>query len=94
MAIFVLQMSPVVAAVSVVIVTAVYFLLQGEKKKKLLITLQDPMVKYPLRLVDKQVECTQEQAMHSHSDLTMQFSWDVGTLKMGRHDRQCGLQSG
>uniref|UniRef100_A0A3Q3XMS2 NADH-cytochrome b5 reductase n=1 Tax=Mola mola TaxID=94237 RepID=A0A3Q3XMS2_MOLML len=47
-------MIPVVATVSVVVVTAVYFLLQGEKKKKLPITLQDPMVKYPLRLVDKQ----------------------------------------
>ena len=65
MAIFVLQMIPVVAAVFVLVVTAVYFLLQGEKKKKLPITLQDPMVKYPLRLVDKQVDCTQEQAMHS-----------------------------
>lgn len=44
---------PVVAAVSVVIVTMLYFLL-GERKKTLPVTLQDPVVKYPLPLIDKQ----------------------------------------
>nr|ACQ58173.1 NADH-cytochrome b5 reductase 2 [Anoplopoma fimbria] len=45
---------PVVLAVSVVVVTVLYFLLGGKKKRKLPVTLQDPMVKYPLPLVDKQ----------------------------------------
>ncbi|KAK9517286.1 hypothetical protein VZT92_025169 [Zoarces viviparus] len=44
---------PAAAAVSVVVVTALYFLLGGEKKK-LPVTLQDPVVKYALPLVDKQ----------------------------------------
>ncbi|XP_037623627.1 NADH-cytochrome b5 reductase 2 isoform X2 [Sebastes umbrosus] len=43
----------VVAAVCVVVVSVLYFLL-GEKKKKLPFTLQDPVVKYPLPLKDKQ----------------------------------------
>jgi len=48
---------PVVAAVSVVAVTVLYFLLRGsagEKKKKQPVTLQDPTVKYPLQLIEKQ----------------------------------------
>ncbi|XP_060892800.1 NADH-cytochrome b5 reductase 2 [Labrus mixtus] len=48
---------PVVAAVSVVVVSAMYFLLQGsagKKKKKLPVTLQDSTVKYPLPLIHKQ----------------------------------------
>merc|ERR1712002_53944 len=49
---------PVVAAVSVVVVTVLYFLLGGsageKKKKKQPVTLQDPTVKYPLQLIDKQ----------------------------------------
>uniref|UniRef100_UPI0037E74FBC NADH-cytochrome b5 reductase 2 n=1 Tax=Semicossyphus pulcher TaxID=241346 RepID=UPI0037E74FBC len=51
------MMIPVVAAVSVVVASALYFLLQGstgEKKKKLPVALQDPMVKYPLPLIHKQ----------------------------------------
>ncbi|KAM8892301.1 NADH-cytochrome b5 reductase 2 [Spinachia spinachia] len=45
---------PVVVAVSVMVLTLLYFLLGGQKKKKLPVTLHDPMVKYPLPLVDKQ----------------------------------------
>ncbi|XP_029992593.1 NADH-cytochrome b5 reductase 2 [Sphaeramia orbicularis] len=48
---------PAVVAVSVVVVTVLYFVLNGstgEKKKKLPVTLQDPMVKYPLTLIEKQ----------------------------------------
>lgn len=58
----ILQTIPVVAAVSVVVATLLYFLLRGtagEKKKKLPVTLQDPMLKYPLRLINKQVDCKQ-----------------------------------
>ncbi|XP_041651972.1 NADH-cytochrome b5 reductase 2 [Cheilinus undulatus] len=50
-------MIPVVGAVSVVAVSVLYFLLRssaGEKKKKSPVTLQDPMVKYPLPLIHKQ----------------------------------------
>ncbi|XP_074534144.1 NADH-cytochrome b5 reductase 2 [Halichoeres trimaculatus] len=48
---------PVVVAVSVVVVSALYFLLRGsagEKKKKLPVTLLDSTVKYALPLTDKQ----------------------------------------
>nr|XP_046250891.1 NADH-cytochrome b5 reductase 2-like [Scatophagus argus] len=48
---------PWVAALSVVVVTVLYFVLRGspgEKKKKLPVTLQDPMVKYALPLINKQ----------------------------------------
>nr|XP_046250896.1 NADH-cytochrome b5 reductase 2-like isoform X2 [Scatophagus argus] len=48
---------PWVAALSVVVVTVLYFILRGspgEKKKKLPVTLQDPMVKYALPLINKQ----------------------------------------
>ncbi|XP_034541831.1 NADH-cytochrome b5 reductase 2 [Notolabrus celidotus] len=48
---------PVVGAASVVVVSALYFLLRGstgEKKKKLPVTLQDPTAKYPLPLINKQ----------------------------------------
>ncbi|XP_078112275.1 NADH-cytochrome b5 reductase 2 [Sander vitreus] len=46
---------PVVAAVSVVVVTVLYFLLGGSAgQKKLPVTLQDTMVKYSLPLIDKQ----------------------------------------
>ncbi|KAM9376118.1 NADH-cytochrome b5 reductase 2 [Pholidichthys leucotaenia] len=44
---------PAVAAVLVLVVTVLYFL-QGEKKEKLPVTLQDPMVKYQLPLIHKQ----------------------------------------
>ncbi|XP_075898736.1 NADH-cytochrome b5 reductase 2 [Nelusetta ayraudi] len=43
-------------AATVVVATVLYVLMQvsgGEKKKKLPVTLQDPTVKYPLRLVEK-----------------------------------------
>lgn len=46
-------------AATVVVATVLYVLMQvsgGEKKKKLPVTLQDPTVKYPLRLVEKKVE--------------------------------------
>lgn len=55
-----LQTLPVVVAVSVVVVTVLYFILRGsagEKKKKQPVTLQDPMVKYSLPLTHKQVGC-------------------------------------
>lgn len=48
-----------VVAATVVVATVLYVLMQilgGEKKKKLPVTLQDPTVKYPLRLVEKKVE--------------------------------------
>ncbi|XP_031153708.1 NADH-cytochrome b5 reductase 2 [Sander lucioperca] len=46
---------PVVATVSVVVVTVLYFLLGGSAgQKKLPVTLQDTMVKYSLPLIDKQ----------------------------------------
>lgn len=46
----------IVAALCVLIATVLYVLLQGsgKKKRKLPVTLQDPAVKYPLRLIDKQ----------------------------------------
>ncbi|XP_071362737.1 NADH-cytochrome b5 reductase 2 [Trachinotus anak] len=45
---------PVVAAFTVVVVTALYLLLRGSAGgKKLPVTLQDPMVKYSLPLLDK-----------------------------------------
>lgn len=59
---FALQTIPLVAAVSVLVATVLYFVLQaaaGEKKKNLPITLQDPMVKYGLRLINKQVNSKQ-----------------------------------
>uniref|UniRef100_A0A8D3CEF9 cytochrome-b5 reductase n=1 Tax=Scophthalmus maximus TaxID=52904 RepID=A0A8D3CEF9_SCOMX len=48
---------PVAAALSVVVVTVLYLVLRGsagEKKKRQPVTLQDPMVKYSLPLVEKQ----------------------------------------
>lgn len=46
---------PVVAAVSVVVVTVLYFLLRSSSgQKKGPVTLQDPTVKYPLPLIHKQ----------------------------------------
>lgn len=48
-----------VVACTVLVATVLYVLMQafgGEKKKKLPVTLQDPTVKYPLCLVEKQVE--------------------------------------
>uniref|UniRef100_A0A665TKK7 cytochrome-b5 reductase n=1 Tax=Echeneis naucrates TaxID=173247 RepID=A0A665TKK7_ECHNA len=46
---------PVVAAFSVVVVTALYFLLRGSSGgRKLPVTLQDPTVKYSLPLINKQ----------------------------------------
>lgn len=59
---FALQTIPLVAAVSVVVATVLYFVLQaaaGKKRNKLQVTLQDPMVKYGLRLINKQVNCKQ-----------------------------------
>lgn len=58
------------------VATVLYFLLRGfagEKKKKLPVTLQDPTVKYPLRLVDKQVEQRVSVLLllaHTHSNDT------------------------
>ncbi|XP_061628464.1 NADH-cytochrome b5 reductase 2 [Phyllopteryx taeniolatus] len=44
----------VVVAVCVVVVSLLYLLMRGsENKKKLPVTLQDPVVKYPLKLIDK-----------------------------------------
>ena len=64
----VLQILPVVVAAFVVAVTVLYFLLRGsagEKKKKLPVTLQDPTVKYPLQLIEKQVGA--DIHAHTHS---------------------------
>ncbi|XP_038561169.1 NADH-cytochrome b5 reductase 2 [Micropterus salmoides] len=50
-------MIPVVAGVCAVVVSVLYFILggsAGEKKKKMPLTLQDSMVKYPLPLIHKQ----------------------------------------
>lgn len=47
----------IVVAVCVLFATVLYFVLQGsagKKKKRLPVTLQDPSVKYPLGLIDKQ----------------------------------------
>ncbi|XP_029379597.1 NADH-cytochrome b5 reductase 2 isoform X1 [Echeneis naucrates] len=53
--IFASQVIPVVAAFSVVVVTALYFLLRGSSGgRKLPVTLQDPTVKYSLPLINKQ----------------------------------------
>ena len=48
---------PVVVGTAVVAVTAVLakVFLFGDKKKKAPVTLQDPTVKYPLKLIDKEV---------------------------------------
>ena len=56
------QLVPAVVAVCVVLVSVVIFLLRGssgEKKQQQPVTLQDPMVKYSLPLVEKQVNCKQ-----------------------------------
>ncbi len=52
-----LQTVPVVVGVGVVVITAVLakIFLFGNKKKKPPVTLKDPTVKYPLKLVDKEV---------------------------------------
>ena len=61
----VLQMIPVLLAVSVVVVTVLYFLLRRSTKesKKGPVTLQDPMAKYPLPLISKEVSCVQTQTL-------------------------------
>lgn len=77
--IFVLQTIPVVATVSVVVVTVLYFLLGGSAgQKKLPVTLQDTMVKYSLPLIDKQVDCTQTQTFNQESVLLIL----AGTFKL------------
>ncbi|XP_030221914.1 NADH-cytochrome b5 reductase 2 [Gadus morhua] len=49
---------PVIAALSLVAVSVLYLLFRGsggtQKKRKLLVTLQDATIKYPLRLIDKE----------------------------------------
>lgn len=50
------QTVPVVVGTSVVVLSGLYFLLRGDKKKKPLPqTLQDSTVKYPLPLIEKEV---------------------------------------
>lgn len=64
-------MFPALVAVSVVVVTVLYFLLRGfagEKKKKLPVTLQDPTAKYPLCLLNKQVK---RSSMNNHIEHTV-----------------------
>ncbi|KAK7892043.1 hypothetical protein WMY93_024006 [Mugilogobius chulae] len=54
---FHLLLLQILVSVCILIATVLFFILQvsgGEQKKSLLITLQDPTVKYPLRLIDKQ----------------------------------------
>ncbi|XP_056137915.1 NADH-cytochrome b5 reductase 2 [Lampris incognitus] len=49
------SIAPLAVAFSLVVASLLYFLLlRGEKKKKLPYTLQDPTIKYPLRLIKKQ----------------------------------------
>lgn len=75
-----------VVAATVVVATVLYVLMQvlgGEKKKKLPVTLQDPTVKYPLCLVDKQVEQRMNVYLtffffnpsHTHAYDTFQTTW-------------------
>lgn len=65
-----LQTVPVLVAVSALAVTVLCFLLRGSAggRKRLPVTLQDPTVKYPLRLVNKQVDaliiCAVESIHH------------------------------
>ncbi|XP_019733678.1 NADH-cytochrome b5 reductase 2 isoform X2 [Hippocampus comes] len=44
----------VVVAACVVVLSVLYFLMSGSSNKKLPVTLLDPVVKYPLQLIDKQ----------------------------------------
>ncbi|XP_077452922.1 NADH-cytochrome b5 reductase 2 [Stigmatopora argus] len=44
----------VVVAVCIVVVSVLYLMCGSANKTKLLVTLQDPAVKYPLKLIDKQ----------------------------------------
>lgn len=69
-----------VVAATVVVATVLYVLMQvlgGEEKKKLPVTLQDPTVKYPLRLVEKKVEqrmkvyLTFFNPTHTHMPMTL-----------------------
>lgn len=52
-----LQGVPIVIGVGIVAITAVLakIFLFGNKKKKAPITLQDPNIKYPLKLIDREV---------------------------------------
>lgn len=58
---FYLQGIPVAVGTVVVGVTAVLakMFLFGDKKKKAPVTLQDPTVKYPLKLIDREVCVTE-----------------------------------
>ncbi|XP_034033090.1 NADH-cytochrome b5 reductase 2 [Thalassophryne amazonica] len=74
---------PAVVALALIVVTILYFLLRsstGEKKTRP-ITLQDPTVKYPLRLIDKQEI--------SHDTKRFRFSLPSAThilgLPVGQH---------
>ena len=60
-------------AVSVLVVTVLCFLLRGSagRSKRLPVTLQDPTVKYPLRLINKQVDI-----LITFSVETIQHSYD------------------
>lgn len=54
--IFALQTVPVLVALSVLVLTALWFLTRGPAAgRRPPVALQDPTVKYPLRLIDKQV---------------------------------------
>lgn len=72
MVISAVQTVPVLVAVAVLVVTVVCFLLRGSAggRKKLPVTLQDPTLKYPLRLINKQVDiliiCAVESIQHSY----------------------------
>lgn len=51
-----LQTVPVLVALSVLVVTVLWFLVRGSVRgRRPPVTLQDPTVKYPLSLVNKQV---------------------------------------
>ena len=62
--------------VVVVAVTAVIAKMSMSKKKKAPITLKDPEIKYPLKLVDKEVrslQCSGRQDFWSHEALVVVF---------------------
>lgn len=67
-----LQTVPVLVAASVLVITVLCFLLRGSAggRKRLPVTLQDPTVKYPLRLINKQVDiliiCVVGSVQHSY----------------------------
>ena len=82
-----LQTLPLVVGVAVVAVSAILIKLfvLDKKEKKALKTLQDPNVKYPLELVDKEVIGT----LICKSTLSWQCTVSVVTLILGAKLSDC-----